>query len=722
MRQNGDFSCVYGSKTMGRSKNDTHVANRIVWAERIIMARHDSGLGLRSNGQAGAPVVGVERTQIGSAADVRQRGIRETDTKAAAKQKVSGIPNFKDNPLGAIGLILQEVAAGAAGAPSPVAAANRQAIEEQSFQLRKDAQTLNAIKFGVEQLEAFPEADSGALVATITKISPEAGAVLSEMSKAAVEKSRALLDLFDQNPEMFPGAAKLARLVGVEKAVDIYGGIAAEVVKQGALAPGKDEAAQNQADREVQTALAKQEALAPGANEAARAEARLAVATALAKQQALRSGNISETVAIAEALRPSLERISAEANARRPNIDRLKAEADAIRSSIKRVTAEAEARRPSIERVGAEAEARRPSIERIEAEAQAALKSLERISAEAAARRPNIDRIRAESEAVLKSLDRLVAEQTALAPVRVAEAGLTAAAKRQTPQEQAAVVSAKEEARLRVQGGGEIQRRITKSADGFFRYDDGTRVFPGVEKAEQQGSRRFQNLGAYVDQKTGEFVGEVTFDTRNSERTINIGGKEQPVPAGVIPITESNLHKNAMTGEQFFQLATEIQDTERGLRELTRFMTDAKDTRQGWQLLADQFLGHMNTIFGNELSEEQFKTFASTGRLQGLLGAYRKEVVGGGVMTEQDALRVIARLGGDFNLTRNREVAAALIRELMEEKLSRFNNLLLPMFNGQLTTVDRRGFTEKKIIEIDESVFSISESKIPPPPPGAVID
>ena len=202
------------------------------------MARHGSGLGLRSNGQAGAPVVGVERTQIGSASDVRQRGIRETDTKAAAKSETN-IPQFKDNPIGAIGIILQEVAAGMKGTAGPVAAAHRQAIEQQSFQLRKDAQTLQAIKFGMAQLEAFPGGDRGALVATITKISPEAGAVLGEMSKAAVEKSRAILDLFDQNPEMFPGAAKLARLVGVEKAVEIYGGIASEVAEQKALAPGR---------------------------------------------------------------------------------------------------------------------------------------------------------------------------------------------------------------------------------------------------------------------------------------------------------------------------------------------------------------------------------------------------------------------------------------------------------------------------------------------------
>ncbi len=518
------------------------------------MPHNIPSLGAKPNGTAGAPVVGVERTQIGSAADVRNQGIREIDTKSAAKQQAPGIPSFEDNPLGAIGGILQEFSAGFRGTESPLAKRNAQAAQQIGARIQLTQARLNALKTAFDMIDASSPEQLEPTIKLITNAAPDFD--LEESLRAHAE-----------------GKIKNAK-----------------ATIEGAL--------ENQ----------------------------------------LFQAFVAQT----------------------------------------------------------------PGFEGFPLETQFEI-----------AEKFNDFQFELQTK---------LTEQGALAPGEVKLAGEKAAAKRQSPQELAAAVTAKEEARLRVKGGGEIQRRITKSADGFYRYDDGERVFPGIEKAEEQGSRRFQNLGAYVDQETGKFVGEVTFDTRNSERTINIGGKEQPVPPSVIPITESNLHKNAMTGEQFFSLATETEDTERGLRELTRFMTDSKDTRQGWRLLADQFLGHMNTIFGNELSEEQFKTFASTGRLQGLLGAYRKEVVGGGVMTEQDALRVIARLGGDFDLTRNRDVAAALIRELMGEKLSRYNNLLLPMFNGQLTTVDRRGFTEKKPITMDESVFSITEPTIPPPPPGAVID
>jgi hypothetical protein len=519
------------------------------------MPHNTPGLGAKPNGTAGAPVVGVERTAIGTAADVRQRGIRETNTAAAAKQQVPGVPKFDDDPIGAISFALREVGAALQGKELPSERAKAQAFQQMGARLQLTQARLNALKTAFDMIDASSPEQLEPTIKLITNAAPDFD--LEESLRAHAE----------------------GRIKNMKGTVE------------GAL------------DNPLFQAFVAQ---TPG----------------------FENQPLKTQFEIAEKFNDFQFEIQTK-----------------------------------------------------------------------------------------------IAEQTALAPGEVRLAGEKAAVKRQTPEQQAAVVTAKKEAELKVTGGGQILRPKTKAADGYWYYDDDkTRVFPNAEKPEEQGSRRFQNLGAYVDQETGKFVGEVTFDTRTSERTINIDGKEQSVPAGVIPITESNLHKNAMTGEQFFSLATEVHDTERGLRELTRFMADAKDTRQGWQLLADQFLGHMNTIFGSELSEEQFKTFASTGRLQGLLGAYRKEVVGGGVMTEQDALRVIARLGGDFNLLRNRDVAAALIRELMEEKLFRYNNLLLPMFNGQLTTANRRGFSEKETVTLDESVFSITESKIPPPPPGAVID
>ena len=121
----------------------------------------------------------------------------------------------------------------------------------------------------------------------------------------------------------------------------------------------------------------------------------------------------------------------------------------------------------------------------------------------------------------------------------------------------------------------------------------------------------------------------------------------------------------------------------------------------------------MNTDFDGDLTPEQYRTLLQDGQLQGMLGGARLETVGPGVMTEQDAARILARLGGDVGILRNREVAGQLIKEIMMEKAERYNNVTLPQYNYQTNIIPRGGFKEKEPIEIDESIFAPSQAVAP---------
>ncbi len=187
----------------------------------------------KPNGQAGLAITGQTPggLEVGTP--------REVNTAAAAKQQVPGVPKFDDDPVGAISFALREVGAALQGNELPSERAKAQAFQQQGFQLQKDAHTLKAIKFGIEQFEAFPDGDKSALVSTISKMSPEAGAVLKAISKQATEKSRVLLDFIEKNPEMVPGFSKLSKLIGAEGAIEVYGDAAAKVVEREALAPSE---------------------------------------------------------------------------------------------------------------------------------------------------------------------------------------------------------------------------------------------------------------------------------------------------------------------------------------------------------------------------------------------------------------------------------------------------------------------------------------------------
>ncbi len=267
-----------------------------------------------------------------------------------------------------------------------------------------------------------------------------------------------------------------------------------------------------------------------------------------------------------------------------------------------------------------------------------------------------------------------------------------------------------------------------KQADlpsGYQRIEGGLEFTPGgpadpaqverLAKARPQrpSVRRYQATGPYVDSESGEFLGEGFYDRQDNKLTLKRGGKTIPMPENAMPRTEGGLIKGAMTGQQFHGLASEAAQEEKSLRELGRYMKNVQSTEQGWTLLADQFLGAMNTLFDGDLTPMQYRTLLQNGQLQGMLGGARLETVGPGVMTEQDAERILARLGGDVSVLRNREVAGQLIKEIMMEKVERYNNVTLPQYNYQTNIIPRGNFKEKEPISIDESIFAPSQTTAP---------
>lgn len=224
---------------------------------------------------------------------------------------------------------------------------------------------------------------------------------------------------------------------------------------------------------------------------------------------------------------------------------------------------------------------------------------------------------------------------------------------------------------------------------------------------KQPPSTRYQNAGPYVDSK-GEFVGEGVFDRQSGTTMLRQDdGQMVPMPSGLTPRTEGGLQRNVMTGIQFHKLAGEVNAEERSMRALVRYAGRVKETGQGIDLLADQLYGQLKTVLGKDnLSRDELNTLAQTGELQRLIGGFRKEVVGGGVMTEQDALRVIYALGGNVGLLRNKEVARQLLGEMFRDKARDYNERLVPSYNEQIVSTRRGFFKPKSPISLSPDVFA----------------
>jgi len=215
---------------------------------------------------------------------------------------------------------------------------------------------------------------------------------------------------------------------------------------------------------------------------------------------------------------------------------------------------------------------------------------------------------------------------------------------------------------------------------------------------------------AYVvrDPNTGKVYN--AFKTKNGEVSVDVDGVKKPfrtnmfggeVPAQIS--TVGNLGNTNITGNKFFELGTQIETYENQLGKLAKYMQNMKNAPVGMEKLATQFGAYMNTILGkNDLTPEQLKQRILEGEFQGLIGANRLEVVGGGVMTEQDALRIILALGGDpSSISTNPEVVISQMSTIFGEKYNLYKNAL-DVYNLNVTQGGFAGYPKKEEIKFND--------------------
>lgn len=190
-------------------------------------------------------------------------------------------------------------------------------------------------------------------------------------------------------------------------------------------------------------------------------------------------------------------------------------------------------------------------------------------------------------------------------------------------------------------------------------------------------------------------------------------GKPIPLPPNFNVITKGTAGKTATTLGDFKKLRDEVIEIERGLGKLQGYMKNVKDAGQGYQRLAQSISSNIKTFFDTgKLTREELAQRDAQGQLQGLLGAMRIETVGGGVMTEQDALRVIGNLGGDVDALQNPEVVGRALKRLFEAKLARYGPAVND-YNAALQFTPRllTQYKPRTIKTFDTSVFSPKPKK-----------
>lgn len=192
---------------------------------------------------------------------------------------------------------------------------------------------------------------------------------------------------------------------------------------------------------------------------------------------------------------------------------------------------------------------------------------------------------------------------------------------------------------------------------------------------------RATNKSILQDPDTGDRYEQYTINGREYIRDLK-KGERLPLPEfrnlnpNLFPklrsLTTTEIGERSVKRPKLKDISTDIVTEFNSLQALARYGASVDKAGGGINFTINSFLRDVETILdGENLTQEQLAAGLATGQQEGLLGKYRVEVVGGGVMTEQDAKRVITALGRRGAL-RNKQEMKIFLNQMFRDKYNRY--------------------------------------------------
>ncbi len=179
---------------------------------------------------------------------------------------------------------------------------------------------------------------------------------------------------------------------------------------------------------------------------------------------------------------------------------------------------------------------------------------------------------------------------------------------------------------------------------------------PLGKRALQQGPSITGPDGEPVDTVFNPTDGKLYY--QNEDGTFSQAGKSSRAP-------------KLMTPTQYVKLRQDYQNEINGMEALNQYFSTVKDIPSGVQRWAIDVTAKAKqlTYGGKTLSPEEFNYLTADAQVQALLGLFRTTIVGPGVMTEYDAIRVLKALGGDpGSALQNPQVMEKILGDLYQRK------------------------------------------------------
>ena len=171
------------------------------------------------------------------------------------------------------------------------------------------------------------------------------------------------------------------------------------------------------------------------------------------------------------------------------------------------------------------------------------------------------------------------------------------------------------------------------------------------------------------------------------------------------PTVASEEQRYKMNIDDFFKYEKEYKEEEASLDKLTDYIKATGGSKQGFERMAESVTNAFKTLFGAmDITSEALAQGMAEGKFQGLIGRFRVETVGPGVMTEFDAQRIIMALGSEPGALQNKYRAAAILKDIFESKEKLYQSSVKRYNLGAEQGV-YKGYLPVEVRTWDKSIF-----------------
>jgi len=240
--------------------------------------------------------------------------------------------------------------------------------------------------------------------------------------------------------------------------------------------------------------------------------------------------------------------------------------------------------------------------------------------------------------------------------------------------------------------------RVTNLSNKDVKLADGTIIKKGattsILESQFAPNQKLFNEGELYRVGEGREVQPLTFIDQNGNRydsfvkdgrrlITDTSGRQIPLSLfkqknptlKLKPTTSTEIGKATIPATDLVKQQDELIADSNKLQALAEYASNVEGAKQGIAFSIGNITSKLQTFAGREADniEELYRGRLSENQIEALLGRFRVEVVGAGVMTEQDAKRVLTALGGEAGAFRDKSVVDRLIRDIFEKSWNTYN-------------------------------------------------